>query len=334
MKKFLRFLIILIVVVAAIFLVLAVVEPTDIPVSRSILIKAPKDSVFEQIVKLKNWVNWNPWYKMEPTMKMTYSGADGQPGSSYHWVGDDKKTGEGEVKNTSVNGTEMDFDMAMIKPREGSAHGNFVAADTAGMTKVTWNFTMHMPFPLNAMNVFMNMDKMLGGDFENGLGNMKQYVESHTAPAPAIEIKEVDYPAQVFEGTRKTVYWTDLQKFFSDAYDIVAKDVAGNINGHQVGIFYTWDTVNKQADLFVGFPVTDTTNPVKGTIFTYVGPGKAVLAVEKGPYSGAMQYHTALGKYMTAKGMTPALKLEEYVTCPKQDPDSTKWVTKMYYREQ
>src|SRR4051812_21427355 len=118
MKKFLRFLVILVAVVAAAVLILALVEPTDVTVMRTTMIKAPKDVVFDQMVHFKNWTNWSPWYEMEPTMKMTYFGTDGQPGSGYHWVGG-SKTGEGEMTNKGVTGTQMDYEMVFKKPREG-----------------------------------------------------------------------------------------------------------------------------------------------------------------------------------------------------------------------
>src|ERR1035437_7430219 len=149
MKKFFIFLSVLIGIVLVAVLILGVIEPTDIIVTRSVMIKAPKEAVFDQMVLFKNWTNWSPWYKMDSTnMKMTYSGTDGQPGSGYTWVGSEK-TGAGGMKNNAVNGTEMKFEVNFTEPRRGTAHGTLKAADTAGMTKATWSFSMHMPFPLN-----------------------------------------------------------------------------------------------------------------------------------------------------------------------------------------
>ena len=331
MKKFLRFLVILIIVVVAVVLILALVEPTDITVTRTTMIKAPKEAVFDQMVTFKNWPNWSPWYQMEPTMKITYSGTDGQPGSGYHWEGDDKKTGTGEMKNTAVTGTQMNFDVSFAKPREGAAHGILKADDTAGMTKATWSFAMHMPFPMNAMGVFMNMDKMLGGDFENGLNNMKKYVESHTTPTAGVDIKEVDYPAHVFEGVRQTVGWNDMSKFFMDTYGMLGKGLGPKINGIPVGIFYTWDTTMKNSDMVAAFPVSDTATMVKGAMVFHAGPVKAAMAVQTGGYSQGMKYHTALQKYVAGKHVKQTMVLEEYVVGPGKEADSSKWVTNIYY---
>ena len=335
MKKFIRFVVILIAVVVAGVLVLGVVEPKEVIVTRSIVIKAQKDVVFDQVVKFKNWPNWSPWYKMDSDkIKITYQGTDGQPGSSYHWEGSDK-TGAGDTKNISVDSTKMNFEIDITRPTSFSSECSLAATDTgSGMTKVKWTCSVKMSFPWNASFVVMNWDKLLGDDFEAGLANMKKYLESHTPQIPNIEVKEVDYPAHTFEVIRKTIFWTDITKFCNDAYDLVAQDVGGKVEGTQVGVYYTWDTINHRTDCAVGFPVSDTTMPVKGTTFIHAGPSKAVMAVQKGAYNTSMQYHNAIAKYMAAKALPHTMVIEEYITGPKNEVDTNKWVTNIYYLEQ
>ncbi len=177
MKKVLRIVLIIVVIFVAAICIMGAIMPKDITVSRSVMIKAPKEKVFQQIVMFKNWPHWSPWVKMEPTVQLTYSGTDGQPGSAYQWVG--KETGTGEMKNIAVNGTKLDFQVNFEKPFKSQAMGILEATDSAGMTKTTWTFKTHSPFPMNAMMGMMNMDKMLGKDFENGLNNIKSWVETN-----------------------------------------------------------------------------------------------------------------------------------------------------------
>src|SRR4051812_19038405 len=114
MRKFLRFLLVLLGIIVLGIIILGIVEPKEITVSRSTVISAPKDVIWEQIVKFKNWPNWSPWYAMEPTVEMTYFGEDGKEGSYYHWVG--KKTGEGNMKNAGMKDGELDWALSFIKP--------------------------------------------------------------------------------------------------------------------------------------------------------------------------------------------------------------------------
>jgi effector-binding domain-containing protein len=333
LKKFFQFLGILFAIVILAILVFGLVEPRDIIVKRSILVQAPKDSVFEQVVNFKNWPNWSPWQKLDSGMKTTYEGVDGQPGSGYTWAGDENKVGSGEMKSTAVQGTNMQYDFHLnIKPWQLNATGSLDVKDTTnGNVLVTWTFNKHSAYPFNAAAMFLDLEKWMGPDLETGLQNIKKYTESHAPAVEKIDIKEVEYKEHTFEGIRKTVSWNDMMKFFNECNQLVIKDVDGKINGVQVGLFYDWDTVNKRADLAAAFPVSDTATPIKGTTFFHAGPAKALLAVEKGGYAKSQAIHEALTKYAASKGQTVTLKIEEYITGPKQDANSNNWVTNIYY---
>ncbi len=333
MKKFLRFIIVMLVLVAVAVIVLSVVEPKDVTVTRSIVIKAPKDVVFDQIVKFKNWNNWSPWYRMDSgKMKMTYYGMDGTPGSGYTWEGD--KTGAGDMRDSAVSGTDMLYNLTFTKPHGGGAWGHLKAEDTAGITKVTWSCVMHFGAPSNAMLVFMNMEKMLAPDFENGLKYMKEYVESHSvivSGSVESDIKEVEFPGHVYEGIRKSVSMDEIQKFFMESYSVLGKELGPKVNGAAVGLYYSWDTVKKVTDMAAAFSVNDTSKLATGAKVMNVPASKAVLGVLKGSYGKMMETHRSIGKYIAEKGLQPGLVVEEYVVGKLQEPDSNKWVTNIYY---
>jgi len=330
MRKFLRFVITLVLIALLSILVLGIIQPKDAFVTRSVFIKAPKDSIFEEIVKFKNWPHWSPWSQKDTTMKITYTGTDGTPGSSYHWIGNKDLTGEGEMKNMAVDGTKMDYEINIIKPWEMTATGSLIVKDTAnGMEKVTWTFIKHTPFPWNAMNMFVNIDKYMGGDFELGLGTMKKYLEGRAMQAPELEIKEVDFPEHIYQGVRKTISWMDITKFFMDNKAILGKETM--VSGSYSGLYYTWDTATKTTDAVAGIPVSDTSMQVEGASFFHVPAARAYMTVHKGGYSNMMAAHMAIAKQMEAKGQKHSLVIEEYPSGQYNQPDSTKWVTNIYY---
>jgi hypothetical protein len=331
MKKFVRFSLVLIAIVVLAVLVLALIEPTDVIVTRSTVIKAPKEAVFEQIVKFRNWPNWSAWHRIDSTMQLTYSGTEGMPGSGYQWVGDEHMVGTGEFKNTGVNGTNMDYELHLVKPWKMDATGTFKVDDTAnGFSKVTWSLKKHTSVPFNAMNIFVKMDKYIGGDFESGLDTMKWYVENQQAN----QIKEVNYPGRTFMGVRKTVGFGDIGKFCGETFGMLGKEAGGKINGPATGIFYTWDTAISMTSMMAAFPVSDTAALVKGASFYHITPARAYMSVQKGGYAQSKRLHNALGQYALAKGVKHMVVLEEYQTGPFQEPDSNKWVTNIYYIEQ
>ena len=334
MKKFVRFTIMLLLIAAVAVIVLMFKESEDVNVVRTTWIKAPKDVVFDQIVHFANWPNWDPWSRMDSgKMKRTMYGTDGTPGSGYTWVGD--KTGSGDMRDSAVSGTQLLYSLNIREPHTGGGWGYLRAEDTAGMTKVTWTLTMHFGKPMNAMLIFMNMDKMLGPDFENGLNNMKTYLESKTpvAPATAFEVTEVDYPGHTFAGLRKTVSnvaMGDMMKLFDDAKTVMMKNAAGKINGTSTGLYFTWDTVKKETDMAAVFPVSDT-KPIKDVVTIDIPKSKAVMAVLHGGYGKEMDVHGAIMKHITEKGETRGTVIEEYAIGRNEEPDSNKWVTNIYY---
>jgi hypothetical protein len=114
---------------------------------------------------------------MDTAMKNEFTGNDGQPGSIYHWTGDEHKTGEAELTNTKVSGTEMQFSFKLIKPEAPPSTGTLSAVDTIGGTKATISFTNHFDYPWNAMIIFTDMDKLMGKDLDNAMKNLKEVVE-------------------------------------------------------------------------------------------------------------------------------------------------------------
>jgi effector-binding domain-containing protein len=334
MKKFLRFLLVLLGIIVLGIIILGIVEPKDISVSRSTVIAAPKDVVWEQIVKFKNWPHWSPWYQMDTNVQMTYTGEDGQPGSAYHWLGDNKKTGEGTMKNTGVKDGEMDWAITFIKPFSAEASGAFKLSDTTGgAVKVTWSFNEHFTFPMNAMNAFVDMDKMLGGDFTRGLENLKKYCETQAASMPQVQIQELDFAAHTYAGIRKVVgtNMDAVTKFYMENMPNVGKGLGAKIIGAPVGLMWTWDTISHTSDMAAAIPVSDSSTRLKDISYFYVPAAKAYMTVYKGPYSGLHSAHMALSKYMMNKGLQHGLMIEEYVTDPGREKDSTKWQTNIYY---
>lgn len=327
MKSFLRFLLVLLGVIVVGILVLAIIEPKDCTVQRSMVINAPKTAVFDKIVHFKDWPHWSPWYQMDTTAQLSYFGTDGTQGSGYHWVGDSKKTGEGEMTNTGVAGTKMMYALHFIKPFSGNAEGSFTVADTAnGQSVVTWSITLHHPFPMNAMNAFVNMDKMLGGDFNRGLENLKKYAESN--PATTTGITEVDIPAMTYAGVRKTIVWNDMEKFYMESFGMLGKTVKPI--GNAASLFYKWDTVNHNADVAAVFPVSDTT-PHTGITYFHVPAGKGYVAMHMGGYSSIGKEHSVLMQYVAGKNQQITLVMEEYIVGHFSEPDSAKWQTKITY---
>jgi hypothetical protein len=152
-------------------------RPGEYRVERSQQIAAPADVAFDQVDVLKCWSSWSPWEKMDPGMDKTYSGPDHGVGASYEWSS--SKAGKGKMTIVeSSPGKEVALDLHFIAPFENDARADFTFAPTAEGTNVTWAMTGHNNFVGKFFGLFMNMDDMLGKDFESGLSSLGAVAEA------------------------------------------------------------------------------------------------------------------------------------------------------------
>jgi hypothetical protein len=166
----------IIIVLIALILIYAATRPDDFHVQRSIDIKAPPEKIFGLINDLHRWNEWTP-YNKDPAMKKTYSGSASGKGAAYAWEGN-KEVGKGEIAITeSIPSSRIAFDLHMITPFEGRNVAAFTLAAAGDSTRVTWGLDDNQKLMVKVMCIFINMDKMIGKDFEAGLANLKTVAE-------------------------------------------------------------------------------------------------------------------------------------------------------------
>ena len=161
----------------AIVLILAATKPDTFSVRRAATIKAPPEKIFPAISDFHQWTSWSPWEHRDPAMKRTYSGADSGKGAVYAWDGN-KNVGSGrmEILDVSVP-SKIVIKLDFLKPFEAHNTAEFTMLPQGDATNLTW--VMHGPlvFMAKVMHVFINMDRMIGKDFEAGLANLKRITE-------------------------------------------------------------------------------------------------------------------------------------------------------------
>jgi uncharacterized protein YndB with AHSA1/START domain len=161
----------------ATILIYAATKPDTFHVQRSTHIAAPAEKVFGLISDLHQWAAWSPWEKMDPAMKKTYSGAPQGMGAALEWDGNtDVGTGRMEIVSAAPS-SRVVFKLDFLKPFEAHNQAEFTLEGSGTTTTVTWAMHGPQPFMMKVMDIVMNMDKMVGKDFETGLANLKQLAE-------------------------------------------------------------------------------------------------------------------------------------------------------------
>lgn len=164
--------------IVLILILLGLIAPKNYEVSRSIVIDRDIKNVFQYLKMVKNQDNWSPWKKKDPNMVQSSIGADGEVGFISKWKGN-KQVGEGEQEIISIIENEsIDTQLRFFKPWKSESIGHFVVNTVEEkQTLVTWGFSGKNKFPMSIFMLFMNMDKMVGKDFEEGLASLKEILE-------------------------------------------------------------------------------------------------------------------------------------------------------------
>lgn len=158
-------------------LILAWRKPSVFRVVRSTTINAPPAKVFGYLNDFHRWGDWSPWERLDPNLQRTFTGPQSGVGSAYAWEGN-KKVGQGRMEITeSTAPSKVSLDLQFIKPFKGQNVTDFILEPSGSGTKLTWD--MHGPNQCigRIMQVFCDMDAMIGKDFEQGLSNLKAAAE-------------------------------------------------------------------------------------------------------------------------------------------------------------
>jgi hypothetical protein len=176
---------IVVAVLVVVFAVIVALQPSQFRVARSAKIAAPPAVVFEQANDFHNWAAWSPWEKKDPNMTRSFEGPDAGTGAVYRWKGN-KDVGEGGMTITdSRPGELVRIRLELLTPFAATNTAEFTFKPEGDATNVTWSMTGEKNFFSKAMGLFMDMDKMIGPDFEKGLAGMKAAAESQQRQAVA-----------------------------------------------------------------------------------------------------------------------------------------------------
>ena len=164
--------------IVSLIVILGLIAPKNYEVNREIVINKPLAEVFTYLKSLKNQDNWSPWAAKDPNMKKTFTGKDGEVGCVSAWEGNkDVGSGEQELMNIIEN-VVIESQLRFLKPFKSTSDAYLRVNKVENGTKVIWGFTGINKFPISIMMLFMNMDKTVGKDFEEGLDKLKKILEN------------------------------------------------------------------------------------------------------------------------------------------------------------
>ena len=169
-----------IVIVVIVFVVVVAMQPSEATITRSMTMPLPPAPIFAQANDFHKWEAWSPWTKLDPAAKNSFEGAPSGEGAIFTWSGNDK-IGAGKMAIIESKPSELiRIKLEFYRPFPGINDTLFTFKPEGNQTTVTWTMTGKRTFLAKMFCMFMNMDKMVGGEFEKGLAQMKAAAQATT----------------------------------------------------------------------------------------------------------------------------------------------------------
>lgn len=177
--KILKRILFVVLALVGIVLITGLFVKKEMHAEREIVINKPKAEVFNYVKHLKNQNEYSKWASMDPAMKTAFKGTDAAVGFVSAWESDNGEVGKGEQEIKGIKeGERIDTEIRFKEPMESTAQAYMTTeAVSDAQTKVKWGFDSKMTYPFNVIRLFMDVDKMIGDDFQTGLNNLKTKME-------------------------------------------------------------------------------------------------------------------------------------------------------------
>lgn len=319
--------IILLIVVVA-FFVVALFLPSNVRMEESIVINKPAGLIYKQLNNFKNWEPWSPFQAADPEMVVTYEGPDQGTGSTMRWTS--KKSGNGYMTITesipySKVISDLDFGMK-------GAKNVFLLDEEQQGTKVTWEVDIEgLSYPMGKY-LGMMVPGMMQVVFKQGLEKMKEIVEAMPDP-PALQITE--FKGRNVLSVIDSCNWSDIEMKMGQMFgDIMAvqKSQKFEQNGPPLSMYHKWDEKNQFTVFENCIPVNKEVQGKGRVIYKELPAMRTVMGTHFGAYDKTMYLYMAMDEYIKDFQLTQiGGPIEEYITDPMTEPDTSKWQTNVYF---
>jgi effector-binding domain-containing protein len=311
----------------AVFVVTGYLLPKQVHVERSITVDRPASMMFELLNSYRYFQAWSPWATRDPKAEFIISGPDAGVGARMSWIGDPQLVGSGWQEIVASKPYEL-IDIKLDFDAQGVADTGFTLVPDGDATRITWFFDSDLTKGVNYLDSFLAryfgllFDRWVGGDYEQGLENLKRYAESlPVSDFSKMEIERIDVAAQdiLFVTTSSSQDPADVANAMAEAY----AEISDFMN--QQGIIMAGQpmaiTSNGEEDLYqfdAAIPVDIIPVNLPGDIRSGKSPaGPAVRAVHHGAYDQMTPSYEKLVAYMSAHGLSQGtVSWEHYISDP------------------
>ena len=310
------------------FVVTGYMLPKQVHVERSVTVDRPATMMFELLNGYGYYSEWSPWVGRDPDAEFIISGPKSGVGARLSWAGDPHLVGSGWQEIIAAKPYER-IDIKLDFDAQGVADTGFLLEPSADGTRITWFFDSDLTEGVNFLDSFMAryfgllFDRWVGGDYEQGLANLKRFAESlPVSDFSQLRIERVQVESQevLYVTTSSSQDPADIALAMADAYAEISSlmRLSGiDMAGQPMAITRTWEEGSYQFDAAI--PVDSIPPELSGNVKAGSSPsGPAVRAIHHGGHDQLMPTYEKLAAYMSAHGLSQGtVSWEHYISDPR-----------------
>jgi effector-binding domain-containing protein len=337
--KFLKVLLIIIVIVLGVGLVLSLVIDGKYEFERSTTIDACATEVEHYAYGFDHWPEWGPWNTSQTTgeayeAEYEFFGEAGTVGSGYSWKGD--SLGAGSITITSLEDDRMNYSLDFTEPYEDHSDGFMSVTPADGGYQVTWGMKGELgAIPKILMMFGPTMDEMVGESFDTGLATLKEIVEA--LPKPDMVPEEKTMPAVHFIGKMYELNTSDINSdLYAEGYgaimgEMMAQGAEFDVNSRPFARWHEFDMETMDGKMELGLPIVAPVEAGEGFTSGTMEECQALVGSHFGSYETAGDMWTKMEAYVGCTGASIGYPYELYITDPESQPDTAQWQTDIVY---
>ena len=333
--KYLLLLLLLIIVAGAIYI--ATLE-SSYDITRTKIIKAPVEVVYNNVNDYANWPDWSPWIEQEPLAALTFGEKTQGKGATYGWNG--KILGEGNMETLEAKTNEsINQKITFIKPWESQSDIYWTFKPIKDGTEVTWGMKGELDFMSRAFMAFSGgMEKQVGPDYERGLFKLDSVLQVSMKKYSVIVNGPTTHGGGYYLYNTTSCKINELVNKMQEMMAKVARYTQKNkiqMAGAPFILRHKYDEENNAVMFSCAVPVSEKviTESGSGIQTGMLKPFKAIKTTLRGNYTNSKEAWETAYKYLVdnkLEQLAGSAALEVYLTDPTNTPNPADWITEIY----
>ncbi len=336
MKTLLKYISIIFIALALIYIGLCALGPKNFNTDVSTQINAPTAVVFNLVNSVQKHALWNDWSLRDTAMSITYNHIDYGVGAESFW--DSPTQGKGKQKIVESKRNEKVSTRLQMDGWDGFSTADFIFTNNKKKTNLQWTFrsSEDLPFLMRGFFMVMGMKGSMKKSYETGVANIKKIAEERAQRSLyngyTITLKTVGERNYVIK--RGEIPMDNAQQFYANSLSslfAIVQEAGIDMNGRPRGLYYKWDFVAETADMAAAIPVKEPIS-IDGATSLQLAEGSVIQIDHIGDSESSAVAHFAIEDYMRDNSLFQELPIvEEYITDSSTEKDPSNWLTRITY---